>query len=156
MSQVVTNRGGPVRAGSNGASVRLRSAPCAGLLRFPVGTSTGDAGPRPGLPSPPAAGPCCGSLTKIGPCVGRAAEAAPLAAAAPGVPGPGLTEAPAQTGVACGAGRRGSASPVSGLIGLDTSPTAGLLAVGPVTALCVPVSGMPALMPLAAALAACA
>ena len=72
------------------------------------------------------------------------------------MPPPGLTVALAQTGVACGAGRRGSAIPASGLIGLDTSPTAGLLAWGPVAALCVPVSGMPALMPLPVALAACA
>ncbi len=156
MAEIITGRGGPVRAGMNGPSGRLRSVPCAGLLRLPVGTSTGDAGPRPELPSPPAVGPCCGSLTKIGPCAGRAAEAAPLAAAAPGVPAPALTAAPAQTGVACGAGRRGSANLVSGLIGLDTSPTAGLLTMGPVAALCVPVSGMPALMPLAVALAACA
>ena len=45
---------------------------------------------------------------------------------------------------------------MSVLIGLDTSPTAGLLAMGPVAALCVAVSSIPALMPLAVALAACA
>ena len=153
----VTGRGASAKAGCTDASVRLRSAPCAGLLRFPVGTSTGDAGHRPGPPGP-AAGPHCGSLANIGPCPTRSAAAAPKAAApnvAAAVLPPALATSPAQTGAVCAAGRRGSACPVSARIGLETSPAAGLGTVAAVAALCVPVSGRPALMPLALALAAC-